>query len=404
MTLNIVPGRLSGQVTAPPSKSMAHRLLICAGLSQGESRIDNVAYSEDILATLSCLEAMGAKIKKDGDTVTVVGTLPMRAESCLYPCRESGSTLRFFVPLAMLSEGISQFTGYGRLMERPMGVYENIAKEKGIAYEHTADSISLGGTLTAGRFIMPGDVSSQFVSGLLFALPLCDGDSEIEVTGSIESRSYIDMTLDAMAAFGVEAHWKNENILFVKGNQRYVATDLTVEGDWSNAAFLDAFNFLGGDVTVTGLCEKSKQGDKVYRDYFSLLRQGTPTLDIKNCPDLAPVLMTLGVFCNGCRLINTARLRIKESDRGVVMAEELSKFGAKITVCENEIIIDKAELYTPKDDLYCHNDHRVVMSLAVLASVYGGRLVGTGAVKKSFPDFFDRVKALGLEVNINDNK
>ena len=397
MTLNIVPARLSGQVTAPPSKSMAHRLLICAGLSQGESRIDNIAYSEDILATLSCLETMGAKIKKDGDTVTVVGTLPSRAESCLYPCRESGSTMRFFMPLAMLSEGIAQFTGYGRLMERPMGIYENIAREKGIAYEHTSEGITVGGTLTAGRFILPGDVSSQFVSGLLFALPLCDSDSEILLTGNIESRNYIDMTLDAMAVFGVEASWKSENILLVKGNQRYRATDLTVEGDWSNAAFLDAFNILGGDVTVTGLCDNSKQGDKVYKEYFSLIRQGTPTLDIKNCPDLAPVLMTLGAACNGCKLTGTRRLRLKESDRGVVMAEELSKFGAKITVDENEIIIDKAKLYTPKDDLYCHNDHRVVMSLAVLSSVYGGRLVGTDAVKKSFPDFFDKLREIGFQ-------
>ncbi len=397
MTLNIVPSRLSGQVTAPPSKSMAHRLLICAGLSQGESRIDNIAYSEDILATLSCLETMGAKIKKDGDTVTVVGTLPSRAEGSLYPCRESGSTMRFFMPLAMLSEGIAQFTGYGRLMGRPMGIYENIAKEKGIAYEHTANGISVGGILTAGRFILPGDVSSQFVSGLLFALPLCDSDSEILLTGNIESRNYIDMTLDAMAVFGVEASWKSENILLVKGNQRYRATDLTVEGDWSNAAFLDAFNILGGDVTVTGLCDNSKQGDKVYKEYFQALRQGRPILDIKNCPDLAPVLMTLGAACNGCKLTGTRRLRIKESDRGVVMAEELSKFGAKITVDENEIIIDKAKLYTPKDDLYCHNDHRVVMSLAVLSSVYGGRLVGTDAVKKSFPDFFDKLREIGFQ-------
>ena len=240
-------------------------------------------------------------------------------------------------------------------------------------------------------------MSSQFVSGLLFALPLCDSDSEILLTGNIESRNYIDMTLDAMAVFGVEAQWENENILFVRGNQRYRATDLTVEGDWSNAAFLDAFNILGGDVTVTGLCDNSKQGDKVYKEYFSLIRQGTPTLDIKNCPDLAPVLMTLGAACNGCKLTGTRRLRLKESDRGVVMAEELSKFGAKITVDENEIIIDKAKLYTPKDDLYCHNDHRVVMSLAVLSSVYGGRLVGTDAVKKSFPDFFDKLREIGFQ-------
>ena len=232
MTLNIVPSRLSGKVTAPPSKSMAHRLLICAGLSQGESIISNIAYSEDILATLGCLEAMGAKIKRDNDTVTAKGTLPMRAGECFYSCRESGSTLRFFTPIAMLSDSESHFSGYGRLMERPMEVYENIAKEKGIPYEKTADGISVGGTLTWGRFILPGDVSSQFVSGLLFALPLCDGDSEIELTGNIESRSYIDMTLEAMSLFGVKAHWKADNILAVKGNQQYKSADLTVEGDW----------------------------------------------------------------------------------------------------------------------------------------------------------------------------
>lgn len=404
MLLKIEPSRLSGKVTAPPSKSMAHRLLICAGLSQGESTVRNIAYSEDILATIDCLEAMGAGIKKDGDTVTVKGTVPGRAPECRYFCRESGSTLRFFVPIAMLSESKSHFSGCGRLMERPMSVYESIAKEKAIIYEKTAQGICVGGTLTCGRFVLPGDVSSQFVSGLLFALSLCEGDSTIELTGSIESKSYIDMTLDAMALFGVKAHWQNENTLFVSGNQTYKANDITNEGDWSNAAFLDTFNVLGGDVKVTGLCESSKQGDKVYRDYFSLIRQGTPTLDIKNCPDLAPVLMTLGAACNGCKLTNTRRLRIKESDRGAVMAEELSKFGAKITVDENEIVIDKAKLYTPKDDLYCHNDHRVVMSLAVLSSVYGGRLAGTDAVKKSFPDFFQRVKALGMEVKMDDNK
>lgn len=404
MTLNIVPSSIKGEVTAPPSKSMAHRLLICAGLSSGESTIDNIAYSEDILATLDCLESMGAKIKKDDHSVTVVGTLPMRAPECSYPCRESGSTLRFFVPLAMLSESKSHFSGYGRLMQRPMDIYESIAKDKAIPYEKTDDGITVGGKLTSGRFILPGNISSQFISGLLFALPLCESDSTIELTGNIESRSYINMTLDAMSFFGVIAQWASDSTLFIKGNQQYKSTDITTEGDWSNAAFLEAYNLLGGDVKVSGLSATSKQGDKIYTEYFSALYLGTPTLDIKDCPDLAPILMTLACACNGCTLINTRRLKIKESDRGAVMAQELSKFGAKITVNENEIIVDKAKLYTPKDDLYCHNDHRVVMSLAVLASVYGGRLVGTDAVKKSFPDFFGKIKALGQEVNINDDK
>ena len=403
MTVNIKPSAIKGKVTAPSSKSMCHRLLICAGLCEGKSEIKNVLFSEDILASVDCLKAMGADITTDGDKVSVVGTLPSRSVGGVYKCRESGSTLRFFIPLAMLGTEESLFTGYGRLMERPMTVYEDICKEKNITYNKTAEGIKIGSGLIGGRFAIPGNISSQFVSGLLFALPLCQGDSEIELTGNIESKSYIDMTLQAMSLFSVTAQWKNHNTLYIKGNQQYKSRDLTVEGDYSNAAFLDAFNLMGGDVQVEGLSENTLQGDSIYKEYFDLLQQGTPTLDIKNCPDLAPILMTLAAANNGCKLINTARLRIKESDRGVVMAQELSKFGADIKVFDNEIIIDKAKLYTPKDDLYCHNDHRVVMSLAVLASVYGGRLVGAEAVKKSFPDFFDKVKALGMEVETYDN-
>ena len=404
MILNIKPSVIEGETKAPSSKSMGHRLLICAGLAEGKSEINNILFSEDILATLDCLEAMGAEIKRVGDSVSVVGTLPKKSGGNIYNCRESGSTLRFFIPLAMLGEGESLFTGYGRLMERPMEVYESIAKEKVITYIKNDSGITVGGKLTAGVFKVPANISSQFISGLLFALPLCDGDSEIELIGDIESRSYIDMTIYAMSLFGVNISWKNDATLYIKGNQQYKSRNLTVEGDYSNAAFLDAFNFIAGDVAVDGLDENSLQGDMIYKEYFSLLRQGTPTLDVGNCPDLAPILMTLAAANNGCKLINTARLRIKESDRGVVMAQELSKFGADIEVYDNEIIVNKAELYRPKDDLYCHNDHRVVMSLAVLASKLGGRLVGTEAVKKSYPDFFDKVKALGLEFDSYDDK
>ena len=402
MTVNIKPSILKGKVTAPSSKSMCHRLLICAGLSEGKSEIKNILFSEDILATIDCLRAMGAEIITDSDSVTVVGTLPKREDRVVYNCRESGSTMRFFMPLSMVSEGESLFKGYGRLMERPMSVYENICQEKKIIYNKTAEGISVGGTLTSGKFTVSGNISSQFVSGLLFALPLCEGDSEIEITGDVESRSYIDMTLQAMTLFGVTAQWKNNNTLYIKGNQQYKSRNITVEGDCSNAAFLDAFNFVGGDVEVTGLDENTLQGDSIYKEYFSLLRQGTPTLDVKNCPDLAPVLITLAAANNGCRLINTKRLKLKESDRGAVMALEFSKFGADIIVSDNEIIINKSELHRPEADLYSHNDHRVVMSLAVLASVYGGRLIGAEAVRKSFPDFFSKAEALGMNIEFCD--
>ncbi|MBQ8503228.1 MAG: 3-phosphoshikimate 1-carboxyvinyltransferase [Clostridia bacterium] len=403
MTVKIKPSQVKGTVNAPASKSMAHRLLICAGLAEGKSEINNVAYSEDILATLDCLSSMGAKIEKGEDFVIIEGASPLSSKGGTYKCRESGSTLRFFIPIAMLSCERSLFTGYGRLMERPMEIYEKIAQEKGLSYEKNSDGISIVGRLTPGSFSVPANISSQFISGLLFALPLCEGDSEIELTGNIESRSYIDMTIDAMMLFGVKIIWKNEKTLYIKGGQKYLPQSFAVEGDYSNAAFLDGFNLLGGEVTVKGLKPDSLQGDKIYKEYYELLKKGFPTLDIRNCPDLAPILMTLAAALNGAVLTGTKRLKIKESDRGLVMKEELSKFGADIEVHEDEIIIHKSEIRKPEEVLYSHNDHRVVMSLSVLCSITGGEISGAEAVKKSYPDFFVKVKSLGMEANTYDN-
>lgn len=401
MTVKIRPSLLSGEVKAPPSKSMAHRLLICAGLSEGESYIKNIAYSEDILATLDCLEVMGAQVIRNSDSVSIRGISPLKICGNEYFCRESGSTLRFFVPLAMLSENESSFTGSGRLMERPMSVYEAIAKEKGFFYENTNGVLRVRGKLSSGLYKVAADVSSQFISGLLFALVLCSGDSEIFLEGNIESRSYIDMTLEAMNMFGVQAFWKG-NSLIIKGGQHYRGADLAVEGDYSNAAFLDAFNLVGGTVNVIGLRKDAQQGDAVYKEYFSLLKEGTPTLDVSNCPDLAPVLMCLAAELNGAVLKGTARLRIKESDRGFAMKQELSKLGADIEIYNDEIVINKTVLRTPSETLCSHNDHRVVMSLAVLCSKYGGKIEGAEAVRKSYPDFFECTSELGLEAETND--
>lgn len=404
MKVEITPSQVKGEIIAPSSKSMAHRLLICAALSEGESTISNIAYSEDILATVDCIKAMGADVTVKGNTITVCGVSPFTVGDSIYNCRESGSTLRFFIPVTMLSEKESLFTGYGRLMERPMEVYENIADEKGIPYFVNEDGIRVGGVLDAGSYSVKGDISSQFISGLLFALPLCDGDSEITLTGKIESRSYIDMTISAMKTFGVTAKWKNERTLFIKGGQKYKSYNVNVEGDWSNAAFLDAFNFIGGNVVVKGICKNSLQGDSIYKDYFTKLSKGCPVLDMSNCPDLAPIIMTLASELNGATLKGTKRLKHKESDRGYAMAQELSKFGAVIELYEDEIVIHKTELRTPENPLCGHNDHRVVMSLAVLCSKYGGVIVGSEAVKKSFPDFFVKTMSLGLEVKEYDDK
>lgn len=403
MKVKITPSFLKGTISAPASKSMAHRLLICAGLSENESVIDGIEFSEDILATLDCLKEMGAEIRIDNNRVTLKGTRPEIKEEKSFCCRESGSTLRFFIPILLLSEKMQSFTGYGRLMERPMDVYEEICREKKLFFARGDDGIRICGKLSGGNFTVKGNISSQFISGLLFALPFCEEDSTIELIPPVESLSYINMTIDAMKSFGAEVVWKNETTLLIKGSQRYESRNLTVEGDWSNAAFLESFNLFGSNVQVDNLNENTLQGDRIYREYFLALAEGTPVLDVKDCPDLAPILMTVASMKNGAVLTGTHRLRIKESDRGEVMKEELSNFGARISTEENRIIIEKSELHTPLRELFAHNDHRVAMSLTVIASVYGGIINGAECVRKSYPDFYTQMKKSGLEVTIYDN-
>ncbi|MGN0486021.1 MAG: 3-phosphoshikimate 1-carboxyvinyltransferase [Acutalibacteraceae bacterium] len=402
MTVEMIRSKAKGCISAPPSKSMAHRCLICAGLAKGESRISHISYSQDILATLDCLQEMGATFEKGDDFVIIKGASPKAASGKVYPCRESGSTLRFFLPLLLLSDGEKIMTGYGRLMERPLSVYEKICRENGIVLERGEGFIRLGTGLRGGVYEVAGNISSQFITGLLLALSLCEEKSELTIIPPIESRSYIDMTLQAMEKFSVKLQWQG-NTLSIPGNSEYCARDITVEGDYSNAAFLEAFNLLGGEVIVSGLDEDSLQGDKIYRDYFSQIASGSPTLDVGNCPDLAPILMTAMAFCHGGRLMNTARLKIKESDRGEVMARELRKFGGRIAVNENDIIVEDRPLHQPQEILESHNDHRIAMSLAVLGSAYGGRIRGAEAVQKSYPDFFEKIGNLGVEVKQYDD-
>ena len=404
MIAEIKKSYLSGEAYVPASKSMAHRLLICAGLSNGTSIIKKVTFSEDILATLDCLSVMGAEYKINENTVKIkgVGNIIQDGEK-EFDCRESGSTLRFFIPLLLLSDKNQTFRGKGRLMERPQSVYEDICKEKGLRFDFADNKITVCGKLTGGHYYVRGDISSQFITGLLFALSKCENDSFIHITTPLESRSYIDMTFYALSLFSVSCSFIDENTICVKGNQDYIFRDITVEGDYSASAFLEALNYLGGKIIINGLNEKSFQGDRVYKDYFKLLSDSSPTLDVSDCPDLAPILMTLAAAKNGAVLTGTKRLKIKESDRGAVMASELSKFGANIEVYENEIVIRPSELYKPTDILYGHNDHRVVMSLAVLSTVYGGRITDAEAVRKSYPGFFETLSALGTEVLLYDN-
>ena len=398
MNVTIYPGKAAGTVTAPPSKSMAHRLLICAGLAEGTSRISGMGDNEDILATMDCLRAMGVSCSVQGDTVTVTGK-PLDPRETLR-CRESGSTLRFFVPIALLSGKETFFAGTEKLLSRPLGIYRQLCQEHGFVFEQQKDSLRVKGDLAGGTFQIPGDVSSQFVSGLLFALPLTRQDSYIQLTTQVESRSYIDLTLQALQAFGVNAWWQDSRTIFVPGGQQYQPRDMTVEGDYSGAAFLAAMNALGSDVQIQGLRADSLQGDKVYEQHLQSLCDGRPEIDLTDCPDLGPVLFAVAAAKNGAVFTGTRRLRLKESDRVAAMAQELEAFGTKILAEENSVTIIAEDFHAPERALQGHNDHRIVMALAVLLMLTGGQIQGAQAVSKSYPDFFEKMKQLGIEVHI----
>ena len=404
MKVKIKKGLASGRVDAPPSKSMAHRMLICAGLSSGISIVKGIAESEDILATIDCLSALGAKCEKNGDSIKVTGiNLDEMKSDTVLRCRESGSTLRFFVPICLMSGKTMSLTGSERLLQRPLGVYKDLCLEKGMQFLQEDRNVKVAGPLISGTYRMAGNISSQFVSGLLFALPLLDGESKIELIPPVESRSYINMTIKALKEFEVDVYWDGDNTIIIPGGQTYKAKEVTVEGDYSNAAFLEALNLFGGKVEVGNLNQKSLQGDKAYSEMFDALCTGSAQIDLSDCPDLGPILFAVSAALNGGRFSGTARLRIKESDRAAVMAEELAKFGVNAIVGEDFVLVESGSLSEPEIALCGHNDHRIVMSMAVLSTTTGGVIDGAEAVSKSFPDFFEKLTSLGIEVETIEN-
>ena len=393
----IEKSNLTGEVNAPPSKSYAHRLLICAALAKGRSVIRNIARSADIDATAKCVRALGARAELDGKAAIVHGA--DFSGGFDFDCGESGSTLRFFIPIALSCADEAVFRCSPRLIARGIGVYVESLKDT--VFSFTDDTITAKGGLKAGKYVVKGNVSSQFISGLLFALPLLKGDSEIEIIPPLESEPYVNMTISALAAFGVKAE-RSGYTISVKGGQEYLSRTVTTEGDWSNAAFLDFFNRVGGSVSVCGLDENSEQGDKAYRKFFELLSLFTPTIDLRDNPDLAPILTVLAALKSGATFTSTARLKIKESDRAAVMRDELKAFGAEIEVKEDSFTVYPSVLHAPTRTLNGHNDHRVVMALACLCTLYGGTIDGAEAVSKSYPDFFDVLRKLGAQVELKE--
>ena len=398
MNVLIRPGIARGTVAAPPSKSMAHRLLICAALAEGESIVRGVDRSEDILATADCLSALGASLSWDGSSVRVRGCDPRKAGPAVLRCRESGSTLRFMIPLCLLSGSAMRLEGSETLLSRPLSVYEDLCRERNLTLRRMDGGLLAKGRLTAGEYTVPGGVSSQFITGLLFALPLLSGDSRITLIPPVESRSYLSLTLQALRDAGVSVSWTDQNTLIVPGNTAYQSQDTEVEGDYSNAAFFEALNCAGGRVTVTGLRKDSLQGDRVYQEFFPQLAAGPAELDLSDCPDLAPVLFSVAALCYGAVFTGTRRLRFKESDRGAAMAEEMAKFGVTLTLEENRIAVPAAALHAPSEALDSHNDHRIAMALSLLCTRTGGEIRGAEAVRKSFPDYWERLRSLKIDI------
>lgn len=399
MKVKILPSKTSGEVSAPPSKSFAHRYLIGSVLSCGKCVIKNIADSDDISATLSCIEQLGGSVTKDGNIVTVIPTNEKQIENAVFDCKESGSTLRFFIPV-VLATGAKHctFLGSERLLARGIKEYEKLFENSAVKIKSDKKSIEVNGKLTAGNYEISGEVSSQYTTGMLFALSRLSGKSTLKITGNAESRAYVDMTIKVLKDFGADITETEKNFFEINGKGRLSPGEFTVEGDWSNAAFLIALSRLVGTISVSGLNENSVQGDRFCTAAFDALDGENAEIDLKDCPDLAPILFSYAAYKNGGKFINTRRLRVKESDRANVMAEELKKFGANVKVYENSVEIEKTQLKPPIVPLCGHNDHRIVMALSVLAAVFGAEIDGAEAVNKSYPDFFRVIKKAGVNV------
>lgn len=404
MNITISPAPLHGSITPPPSKSQAHRLIILASLADGESTISNFAPCEDLLATIRAMRSLGAEIEIDNNMLHIRGIASCCVESVQLPqidCGDSGSTLRFLIPVALAVAGGGIFTGSKRLMERPLAPYFDIFRQQGIDFFLENDTLTVRGQLQPGEYRLPGNVSSQFFSGLLLALPLLNGPSRIVPEGQLESSSYVTMTLHALSLFGVHlpATMSLPPQYHIPSGMVYQGQELSVEADWSQAAFWYAAAGIANEVSVTGMNEESFQGDRAILDHGTLLSSsGDVSIDISDCPDLAPPLAVWGTLREGqLRLTNAARLRLKESDRLAAITQTLSALGADIREESDTLIIGGKASLVGGVTVDCLGDHRIAMMLTIAATRCEQPVTLTGAqcISKSYPNFFADFAALG---------
>ena len=397
-----VTEKLQGKVCVPPSKSYSHRHLILAAMAKGKSLLRHVGKSQDIDVTIQALEELGAKICVQEETqkertLVIDGSCFLKQDKeCMIYCRESGSSLRFLLPMVLKEGKRVTFFGEEGLMCRPMEVYEDICRRQNIFYEKNGDKIVVSGKLTSGVYEILGNISSQFVSGLLFVLPFLEGDSEIRLIPPIESLPYIRMTIEALRQWGIVVYMQ-DNLIRIPGGQQVVASEISVEKDYSNGAYLWAYNELGHEIELNGLDGNTLQGDKAFIDIFKRLKKEEhPQISVEDTPDVVPVAMAVAACFSGAVFTGTRRLAIKESNRGEAMAKELEKFGVRCEVADNKIEVFAEGIRAPKQALWGHNDHRIVMALSVLLAKFGGEIKGYEAVGKSYPTYFEEMASCGL--------
>ena len=410
----------SGTVNVPPSKSDVHRAIICAAMANGVSRISPVALSNDIKATIGCIKALGAEAVLENNVLKVDGTNMYKNKTALLDCGESGSTLRFFIPIAAVGNINATFVGKGKLPQRPIGIFtEALPKAGTVCKTEGGLPLEIKGQLKSGIFEIPGNVSSQFITGLLLALPILEGDSEIVLTSPLESIGYIAMTIRTMKQFGVNIQ-AAEKGWHIKGGQSYKTCDYTTDGDWSQAAFFMVLGAVSGKVTVKGVAKDSTQGDKKCAEI--LARFGAKvtqldnevtvekgelkaiTIDASQIPDLVPVLSVCAAFAEGTtKIINAERLRIKECDRLKATAELLNNLGGKVKELSDGLEITGVSSLKG-GNVNGYNDHRIVMSAAVCAARRVEDITATFAmsINKSYPDFYIDYNSIGGKANVLD--
>jgi len=407
-----------GPLKVISSKSLGHRAVIAASLAAGESVISNFKMSKDMEATISAMEALGAKIQVNGNRLIINGIESFSSlKSNDIDCFESGSTIRFLIPVFSLTKQELRFRGSKRLLERPQDVYEKIFKSQKLEFQYHENYILTKGILKAGKYEVMGNISSQFITGLLFTLPLLQGDSIIKILGKFESKSYVDLTIDVLKLFGIKIDIINENEFFISGNQKYMPYNYEIETDFSQLAFFAVLAAINSDLKFSNVNLSSKQGDKAilkilesfnvdidYLDNELLVKKSNLVankIDLQDCPDLGPILMVLASISRGkSHFINASRLRIKESDRIAAMEAELRKLNVNISSVNDQIWVENSDLKVLNNVLDSHNDHRIAMALTIIATIVDEDVVITNAqaINKSYPTFYKDIESIGIEV------